>query len=552
MSIMRRATGPAGRRVLLAAAIAAAWGWWAYAPLRPLASWSSIQTDSPWPPVWPRVSPDGATFVEVSDRVLRSRLTGAEPNHMLGPVRLWDLPSGRERVSIPNTGDTDRRAVLGPDGSWLLVHCMRLGLTLWDARTGELRAELRPPNKIGSGNGYVTVYAVSQDGRFIAADRVDCEAVGVWDTATGRRVAEIVGARSPFALSGDGEKLLAAVVGPNNRPRRTAKLWHLPSGRELLTFPSHRWPVGGVAVSPDGRLLATGGKYYFDPGDSTPDTVAVRLWEAATGRAVATVPMPTGSGFRFSPDGRLLLGGFFGHGLIRDVAETPPRNRDDLIAITKDSIDGKSMLSPHYGPHYAAGGMAWFAMAPDGRSLAVATEPSETPRLLSLPRFRGGDSSFRANVWPPTPVFAHGGRVLAVPVQVETPQYRFNNPVLETLFGRFRSAGRWSMVQAYDVASGEPLAATPPVPEAIHVMGFTPDGESFWTQRVVDDAVPGTDATRVFELWPVRPHGLPGWLPVITVLAAVLLAIDVGRNRRRVALSVAAAGRYPPIQGGPP
>src|ERR1700729_1370333 len=89
------------RRTLLLGAVAAAWAWGAWSPLRPLATWTSSQTDSMWNPTWPRVSQDGRTLVEISDQPLRAAANPGENGSMAGPVRLWDLPAGRERVSIP-------------------------------------------------------------------------------------------------------------------------------------------------------------------------------------------------------------------------------------------------------------------------------------------------------------------------------------------------------------------------------------------------------------------------------------------------------------------
>jgi WD40 repeat protein len=80
----------------------------------------------------------------------------------------------------------------------------------------------------------------------------------------------------------------------------TVRLWEAPSGRPLATLQGHTGVVLGVALSRDGRLVASAS---FDR--------MVGLWEAASGQALATLQEHTGAvwGVALSGDGRLLASG---------------------------------------------------------------------------------------------------------------------------------------------------------------------------------------------------------------------------------------------------
>ena len=59
---------------------------------------------------------------------------------------------------------------------------------------------------------------------------------------------------------------------------KTVRLWDAATGKAMKTLSGHTDDVSALAYSPDGKVIATGS------GDNT-----VRLWDAATGEALKTL-----------------------------------------------------------------------------------------------------------------------------------------------------------------------------------------------------------------------------------------------------------------------
>src|SRR5579884_2622638 len=99
-------------------------------------------------------------------------------------------------------------------------------------------------------------------------------------------------------LSRDGKKLVSSTFYGN----RTVCVWELATGKLQHEFPGHYDETRAVALSPDGKNLATA------------DGSTIRFWDLDAGRQVRQLKSPLGAieGLAFSADGKTLASGHAG------------------------------------------------------------------------------------------------------------------------------------------------------------------------------------------------------------------------------------------------
>jgi WD40 repeat protein len=92
------------------------------------------------------------------------------------------------------------------------------------------------------------------------------------------------------------------VVGGNHRDGGVLQVWEVGSNKLLRKFEGHTDEVWAVAVSPDGKTIASGSQ------DKT-----VRIWDVGTGKEIAQLPKfgDRVTSVAFSPDNKTLLAGSF-------------------------------------------------------------------------------------------------------------------------------------------------------------------------------------------------------------------------------------------------
>lgn len=252
-------------------------------------------------PVWAvAISPSGGWLA-----------TGGED----GSVRLWDAAGGRQRRLLRGAGPPVRSLAITPDAAFVAAGDFAGEIRVWATESG------REARHFATGS-VVAALAVSPSGEWLAAAH--------WSAPLslfGLRTAEAAALGGPahcLTWAPDGSWLAAGDAGDRVR----VWSWPLPRAaggrppaegspggpaepggsaevRELRRYPGHRgstdaltWVDGrvdAIAVSPDGRWLATGGQDEL-----------VRVWEAGFGPRT----VPAGGPVRavaLSPGGRSLL-----------------------------------------------------------------------------------------------------------------------------------------------------------------------------------------------------------------------------------------------------
>jgi WD40 repeat protein len=264
-----------------------------------------------------------------------------------GPGGPSSLPPGavaRFGTPFPHHDGAIRFIAFGPTGETLIT-LARDGVRIWNAAT---LAQLR---QFASGDGSRPRAAdLSPDGSMVAV--VDGSSPGriiLWEPATGKRAREMASglATSPrprVHFSPDG-KSVAGVSGIDP----TVVIWDVATGQERLRWPAASTHVWDITFSADGKQVITGG-----------DDKSVRLWDAATGKAVGDLGGDLEEVGRvvLSPDGATLAtisqhfvgddNGFWqGDGYVR-LWDLPARKMRVRVAIPpgETRLEGTVCLNP--------------------------------------------------------------------------------------------------------------------------------------------------------------------------------------------------------------
>jgi WD40 repeat protein/tetratricopeptide (TPR) repeat protein len=266
-----------------------------------------------------------------------------------GRRTIQPLPHPREIVALSWSGD----------GQVLAAACNDGQAYVWDVAGRKHRAVCK------CGDEGVFHVALSPGGDLLATAGGDT--TRLWDAWTGKELLTSNGLASDF--SRDGRWLGLGVFGAD------VGRWEVADGAECRLLYGH--PSGAAVVSldvsPDGRLLASA------------SSDGVRLWDAATGRPVKTLPTGPTDSVLFDLGGRFLITSG-PSGLYRWPVRREQAAASDRLALGP----AESLRFPAgYRPRMAA-------LSADGRALAARTDqdpavvldlekPEQEPTLVYHP-----------------------------------------------------------------------------------------------------------------------------------------------------------------------
>jgi len=231
-----------------------------------------------------------------------------------GVVRLWDVASCRELRRFGEHSRQVATVAFTPNGQVLASGSQDCTIALWDVATGRERKLIQAPaGPIG--------FLFPDDQTLLAA----CadEQYHAWDLKTGAEITHDptgLGPVKALAFVLDGQSVTVASW------ESTVRVCDL-TGQELRQFQGHRSSLQTVAVSPDGRTLASGSQ------DET-----IRLWEMLTAkeRLQFTGQREGVFALAFAPDGRTLASaGNDATIMIWDLTGTPPVKGPARPAVAK-------------------------------------------------------------------------------------------------------------------------------------------------------------------------------------------------------------------------
>jgi WD40 repeat protein/serine/threonine protein kinase len=448
-----------------------------------------------------------------------------------GEARVWDAHTGRPLTPwLKHTGRV-AQALFSRDGVHVVTAAADKMLRLWDVSQG---GPTFVPQKISG----MAKLAVSSDGRRVAVHEL-LNTVRVVDATLGKPVMQPL--VHPHPVTAASFNRAGDRVWTICRDQKTGvlegRIWEVATGRAVapvFSFANPGQMPPQLAFSTDGRYLAW--VTYTGPKPR------LQLWSTATGKPLPFQPWTDGAFRMFSPDDRFLVT------VHRDT------KGKETVARVWETATGKAATLPLHHDHE----VAQASFSTDQGRLATASNTFQIGGdALGVGEARVWRLAEGAQVGPP---LLHRGAVNWVAVSPDpqgsrvvtasrdktarvwqatgeplTPLLRHPGPVLKAFFhprGHSVLTISGDAVRLWEVATGDPITPFLRHPWPVHEAAFSADGSSL----IVHGALPGQ--VRLVDL---RPDERPA--ADLARLASVMAGSEVDAVGGLAPLSAATIAR---------
>ncbi|MCF8275996.1 MAG: OmpA family protein [Flavobacteriales bacterium] len=179
-----------------------------------------------------------------------------------GDINLWLMPSGIQEKTLKGHNKRVTQAVFSNDGKYVLSASADSTVRLWNVETGLMEkiyvghlAQVNGVSVSPDGNYFVSC---SDDGNVLMWEMMTEELVGLFEGHTGPVRSATFSPRGNYIVTGGKDG--------------SVKKWDASTSAELLDFKLHSSSVNSVEVSPDGSTIISGSDNGF-----------VYVWDATTG-----------------------------------------------------------------------------------------------------------------------------------------------------------------------------------------------------------------------------------------------------------------------------
>ena len=325
--------------------------------------------------VW-RVAAHSSALADVAYDAPRGRAVTIAVD---GAVAVWTLESRTRDLAFSIDGVTPACVRIASGGTWAFIGGeQRISESPYREGVGSIRdlADGRERARFARRDGSLTTAAVSADGLTVVCGS-SWGVVRLWDVAAAIPIHEFRtndGSVGSIAAATDADAMLIG-SGDQSSGQYNLRLWDRRAWRELHIFKGHLWMIDTVAVTPDGRLGASGGS-----------DAAVRVWNLEERRQIASFSGHPGWRVRavtIAPAGDRVVSvsasSLYDWSLDPRLIAQPFHVHDTRVTMLSAAADGSRAISCS-----ADGTVAIWTCGRSGRSGVPRSDRSASPRSRSI------------------------------------------------------------------------------------------------------------------------------------------------------------------------